>query len=184
MDLLPRGLDVVGHLGVVVRGAVEVPEHLGPVLLGLEEVVELESEPLGKLADCRVALVDQLSASLGDLAVGERASERPATAADAARRLVHVGEVPGVAERIGSTQPGKSGPDDDDLGRGGAARGRGEPAESGEPERGDAGLLDESTPRRWPLRCGRCLHRVREGSARHVQRTMHRSHRHRNVPIG
>ena len=83
MDLLPRGLDVVRHLGVAVRGAVEIADQLRPVLLGLEQVVELEAEPLCELADRGVALVDQLAAVLGDLTVGERAAERPAAAADA-----------------------------------------------------------------------------------------------------
>ena len=117
-----------------------------------------------------MALVDQLAASLGDLSVGEGAAQRPAAAADAARRLMHFSEKAGVAERVGGAESGEAGADDDDLRLGGSARGRGEPAESGEPERGDAGLFDEAAPRRRPFSCGRCrrLHCTRQGSAGHA----------------
>ena len=175
MDLLPGGLDVVGHLGVAVRGAVEVPEHLRPVLLGLEQVVQLEAEPLMRAGGSRCgsgrSTRRRRSAICPSANAPRSVQQRPPIAA---RRLVHVGEVSGVAERVGGAEPGESGADDDDLRRGGAARGRGEPAESGEPERGDAGLLDEAAPRRRPLRCGRC--RACTALARGVRampRTMH-----------
>ena len=72
-------------------------EQLGAVLLRLEQVVELEPEPLGELADVGVALVDQLAAVLADLAVGERAAQRPAAAADPVRGLVDLRRVARVA---------------------------------------------------------------------------------------
>jgi hypothetical protein len=154
VDLLPRRLDVVGHLLVAVRPAVEPAEELGPVLLGAEEVVELEPELLREVADLRVALVDQLAAVLDDLPLGEGAAEGPAAAADPIRRLVDLGLVAGLAEGVRGVEPGEPGPDDDDPRRARAARRRGEAAERGQAERGDARLPDEPRPRRAPLAGG------------------------------
>ena len=115
VDLLPRVLDVVGHLRVGVRRPVEVAEHLRSVLLGPEEVVQLQAETGCELPDRGVALVDQLAAVLDDLALGERAPESPAAPADPVGRLVDLGVVAGIAQRVRGTQPGEAGTDDDDL---------------------------------------------------------------------
>ena len=61
-----------------------------PFDLGREQVVEVEPELLGELADLRVALVDQLAAVLGDLPVGELAADRPAAAAQRSGGLVQL----------------------------------------------------------------------------------------------
>jgi hypothetical protein len=68
VDLLPDPLQVFGRFDVGVGLAVEVVEGLGPVDLARQQVVEVEAELLGELADLGVALVDQLAAVLGDLA--------------------------------------------------------------------------------------------------------------------
>ena len=100
---------------------------------------------------CGVALVDELAAVLADLAVGERAAQRPAAAADPVRRLVDLGHVARVPERVRGAEPGEAGADDDDLRRRGPACGRREAAERGEAERRDAGFLDEAAARRAAL---------------------------------
>ena len=64
-----------------------------------QQVVELQPELGRELADRRVALVDQLAAVLGDLAVGERAAERPAAAADPVRGLVYLRDDAGLLQR-------------------------------------------------------------------------------------
>ena len=89
-------------------------------------------------------LVDELAAVLADLPVGERAAERPAAAADPVRRLVDLGDVTGVPERVRGTEPGEAGADDDDLRSCSPTGRRGEAAERAEAERGDPGLLDEA----------------------------------------
>ena len=61
-----------------------------------------------------MALVDQLAAVLGDLAVGERAADRPAAAADPVRSLVDLGDVAGLLEPVRAGQAGQAGADDDD----------------------------------------------------------------------
>ena len=70
-----------------VRRAVEVVERLGSVDLGREQVVEVEPQLLRELADLGVALVDQLAAVLGDLALGEVAprsvQQRPPSRSEA-----------------------------------------------------------------------------------------------------
>jgi len=78
VDLLPDGLQVVGGLLGRVGRPVEVVEVIGAVGLSGQQVVEVQAQLLGELADLGVALVDQLPAVLGDLAVGERAADRPA----------------------------------------------------------------------------------------------------------
>ena len=128
MDLLPDLLQVVGRLGERVRLAVEVVEGLGPVDLGREQVVEVEPELLGELADLGVALVDQLAAVLGDLALGEVAPARPAAPAERGRRPRRARPgVAGALEPVGAGQPGQAAADDDDPGALPAARAEGSP---------------------------------------------------------
>ena len=94
MDLLPDRLQVVGRLRERVGRPVEVVEVLGAVGLGGQQVVEVQAQLLRELADLGVALVDQLAAVLGDLAVGERAAERPAASAEPVGGLVEVAGSP------------------------------------------------------------------------------------------
>ena len=116
MELLPDLLQVVGRLRERVGGAVEVVEGLGAVGLGREQVVELEAELLGELADLRVALVDQLPAVLGDLALGEVVAQRPAAAAEPIGGLVEVGAVARLLQPVGAGEAGEAGADDHDPG--------------------------------------------------------------------
>jgi hypothetical protein len=117
VDRLPGLLDVAGDLGVRVRLAVEVAEHLGAVQLRLEQVVQPEPELLGKVADGVVPLVDQLAAVLGDLPVRERSAERPAAAADSIRCLEDLRGIPGLLQPVGTRQPGETSADHDDARR-------------------------------------------------------------------
>jgi hypothetical protein len=70
VDLRPDRLQVVGGLRERVGRPVEVVEVVGAIGLGGQQVVEVQAQLLGELADLGVALVDQLPAVLGDLAVG------------------------------------------------------------------------------------------------------------------
>ena len=88
MDLLPDFLQVVGRFFERVGLAVEVMEGVGPVYLSRDQVVEIEPQFLGELADFGVALVDQLATVLGDLAFGEVAAPGPAATAEAVGGLV------------------------------------------------------------------------------------------------
>jgi hypothetical protein len=58
VHLLVDAVEVVDELGVLVFPAVDPEEVLGPVRLCLEQVVQLEPELLGELANSRVPLVD------------------------------------------------------------------------------------------------------------------------------
>ena len=95
--------------------AVEVPEQLGAVGLGPQQVVELEAELVRQVADRVVTLVDELAAVLGDLPVGERAPDRPAAAADPVRRLVDLRRVPGLLQAVRARESRQPRPDDDDA---------------------------------------------------------------------
>ena len=79
-------------------------------------------------------------------------------------RLVDLGGVARVPQRVGRVEPGQARADDDDLRRRGTARGRGEAAERGDAERGDPGLLDETRARRAPLAGGDRRDRVLNGA--------------------
>jgi hypothetical protein len=70
VDLRPDRLQVVGGLRERVGRPVEVVEVVGAIGLGGQQVVEVQAQLVGELADLGVALVDQLPAVLGDLAVG------------------------------------------------------------------------------------------------------------------
>jgi hypothetical protein len=58
VDLLPDRLQVVGRLRERVGRPVEVVEVVGAIGLGGQQVVEVQAELLGELADLGVALVD------------------------------------------------------------------------------------------------------------------------------
>jgi hypothetical protein len=113
VDLLPDSLQVLSRLHERVRLPVEVVEVLGPIGFPGEQVVEVEPEGLGELADRLVALVDQLAAVLSDLAAG-KAANAPAAAADPIRRLVDVCANAGLLELVGAGQPCQAGADDHD----------------------------------------------------------------------
>jgi hypothetical protein len=115
---LPDLLHGVGGLGEGLPGAVEVVERLGPVLLRGEQVVEIEPQLLGQLADLGVVLVDQLAPVLCDLSVAEGAAERPATAAEPGVALVDGRDHARLLEPVGAGQAGKAGAHDGDAGRG------------------------------------------------------------------
>jgi hypothetical protein len=87
-----------------IRRPVEEVGRLASVLLALDEVVELEAELLRELAQLRVPLVDQLTAVLADLPVGEHTPNRPAASADPVRRLVHCGDTSRLPESIRGRQ--------------------------------------------------------------------------------
>ena len=63
---------------------------------------------------CGVALVDQLTAVLGDLPVGEEAANRPAAAADPVPGLMDLGDDTGLLQPVRRGQPGEAGADDHD----------------------------------------------------------------------
>jgi hypothetical protein len=163
VDLLPGRLEVVRHLLVGVRGAVEPGEQLGSVLLRLEQVVELEPEALRQLPDVGVALVDQLAAVFRDLALREGAPQRPAPASDPCRRLVDLGGVSRASQRVGGAQACEAGPDHHDPRCPGTTRRSGEASQRRERERTRAGLLDEPRPRRAPLARRELRHGVLNG---------------------
>jgi hypothetical protein len=81
VQLLPDRLHVGRCLRVRVRDAVEEVHRLGAVLLGREQVVELQAEFLCELPHGGVTLVDQLACVLSDLALTEVPVDRPAPAA-------------------------------------------------------------------------------------------------------
>jgi hypothetical protein len=62
-------------------------------------------------------LVDQLPAVLGDLALREGATNRPAPPADAIGGLMDLSAVAALPEAVGTRQPRQAGPDDDDSRR-------------------------------------------------------------------
>ena len=166
MNRLPHTLEVVGDLGLRVERAVEARAHLGPVHLRAEEVVELEVELLREVPDRVVALIDQLTAVLGNLPVCERVANRPTSAADAAGGVEHLTDVAGSPQAIGAREACEAGAHDDDPGRsGGPRRGR-EPSERRETHRPGTRSTQERTPRRAPFLGGDgghgCLQRLRE----------------------
>src|SRR5215218_7715819 len=80
-------------------------------------------------------LVDQLAAVLGDLAVGERAAQGPAAAAETVGGLVEVGRVAGLLQLVGAGEPRQPAADDRDPwcgGRVGHRHAAGERAGDGE----------------------------------------------------
>jgi hypothetical protein len=147
MQLLPDVPQVERRLPDGIRRAVEVVGGLAPVQLSLEQVVELKPELLCKLADLGVTLVDELAAVLRDLALGEDAAERPATAADAVGALVNRGDAAGLLQTVGSCQPGQARADHDDTRLRGAFRQRGELRERSDREGGQPGVPEELAPR-------------------------------------
>ncbi len=119
-----------------------------------------------------MALVDQLASVLGDLPVCERATERPASAADTIGRLEDLRHVPHLAQAIGARQPGEASPDDDDARRRGGSRGGCEAAERRDPDRSDAGPAQQRPPCEPRLVRGR---RLGDGVPKHVcERCSHR----------
>ena len=75
MHRLPDLLHRIGSVGKGLPGAAEVVERLGAILLGGEEVVEIEAQLLGQLADLGVGLVDQLAPVLRDLTLVKGSAE-------------------------------------------------------------------------------------------------------------
>src|SRR6185503_7164687 len=96
MKFLVNSIQVGSSLGIAVRRAIEVKEGVRAVLLGLQEIVEFEAELLGQLPDGGVALIDQFSAVLGDLALVERVADGPAAASNPVRGFVHLGGIAGL----------------------------------------------------------------------------------------
>src|SRR5664279_5332281 len=73
--------EVAVDVGACIGRAVEPGDRLAAFGLGYEEVVERQAERLRQSTDLRVAGVDELTAALGDLAVGERGPFGPAAPA-------------------------------------------------------------------------------------------------------
>ena len=93
---------------------------------------------LGELADLGVALVDQLAAVLGDLAVGEVTAPGPAAPAEPVGCLVDRRDVPGLLEPVGARQAGQARRRRDDPGSGGGACRRRQASEGRKPDAGGA----------------------------------------------
>ena len=96
----------------------KLPSCSVPFVSAWNEVVERQPELLRELLDRDVVRVDQLAAVLVDLPVGEVAAAGPAASADPVRSLVDLRRVPRLLQAVGSRQPGETGADDDDPGRG------------------------------------------------------------------
>ena len=118
MQHLPDLLHGVGGLGEGLPRAVEVVERLGAVLLRREQVVEVEPELLGQLADLLVGLVDQLAAVLRDLSAVERAADGPAPPAEPGVALVDRRDHARLTEPVGASETGEAGAHDGDARRG------------------------------------------------------------------
>jgi len=113
-----------------------------------------------------VALIDQLTAVLGNLSLCERVANRPTSAADAAGGVEHLTDVAGSPQAIGAREAGEAGAHDDDPGRsGGPRRGR-EASEGREGHPPGTRSTQKRTPRRAPFIGGDgghgCLQRLRE----------------------
>jgi hypothetical protein len=170
VHLLVDAVQVDGELRIGIRRSVEVEEVLGSFLLCLQQVVEVEPEPLCELADLRVSLVDQLAAVLGDLAAAGPVAVRPAAPADPRRRLVHLSGDACLLEPVGAGQSGESRADDDHPWGGRTSREtrKGAPGCRRESRRGTA--LEQLAAGRALLRDlgDGCLDRLRQWCSRHV----------------
>ncbi len=145
-------LEVGDHLVERVRPAEEVAELLGALLLGLEQIVELEPELAREVADRAVAGVDELTAVLVDLTVGEVAATREAAPPDPARGLVDIRDQAGLPQPVGAGQAREAGADDGDPNVTIRPPCRAcEPPEHRRADDGGARTLDEAAPRRTEL---------------------------------